>query len=50
MYWFEFFQVKVFLNRLSGPSIGLTTMGMLVVDKPMILTVSYIKQLDNYSM
>ena len=33
-------QVQAFLSRLCGGSIGLTALGMFVVDKPSILTVS----------
>ena len=43
-----FFQVNLFLNRLSGPSIGLTAMGMFVVDKPTILTVRNVGQINMY--
>ena len=40
LYWItHFFQTNTFVNRLSGPSIGFTAMGMFVVNKPMILTV-----------
>ena len=42
------FQVNLFLNRLSGPSIGLTAMGMFVVDKPTILTVNNVGQINMY--
>ena len=36
----------MFLNRLSGPPIGLTALGMFVVDKSMVLTVSYTRHID----
>ena len=41
-------QVTTFLNRLSGPSIGVTALGMFVVNKPMILTISHIQQATNW--
>ena len=34
-----YFQLTVFLNRFTGPPIGLTAAGMFVVDKSTILTV-----------
>ena len=34
-----FFKVNTFLDRLNGSQIGLTALGMFVVNKPMILTV-----------
>ena len=44
---FNALQVYTFLNRVSGPPIGLTAMGMFVVNKPMILTVCVKYNLDN---
>ena len=33
------FQLSVFLNRLTSQPIGLTAMGLFVLDKPTIITV-----------
>ena len=35
-----FFQLNLFLSRLTGAPIGLTAMNLFVIDKPAILTVS----------
>ena len=35
-------QLTMFMNRLSGSTIGLTVLKMFVIDKPTILTVSTI--------
>ena len=34
-----YFQLSVFLNRLTSQPIGLTAMGLFVLDKPTIITV-----------
>ncbi len=36
------FQINMFLSRLTGSPIGLTALNMFVVDKPTMLTVSYL--------
>lgn len=36
------FQMSMFLNKLSGEPIGLTVLGLFVIDKPTILTVNFV--------